>query len=69
MKGVIMYIIKVYVNHNLTKTVTSNDKSLIMERYKSLAGAAEQYTLGSGYDTRVELYKNDKLMSYIETEF
>jgi len=40
-----------------------------MERYKSLAGAAEQYTLGSGYDTRVELYKNDKLMSYVETEF
>ena len=64
-----MYTIKVYVNHKLTKTVISNDKSLIMERYKSLAGAAEQYTLGSGYDTRVELYKNDKLMSYVETEF
>jgi hypothetical protein len=51
------------------KAVESNDKSLMMERYKSLAEAAEQYTLGSGYDTKVELYKNDKLMSYVETEF
>jgi len=64
-----MYIIKVYINHKLMKAVESNDKSLMMERYKNLAEAAEQYTLGSGYDTKVELYKNDKLMSYVETEF
>lgn len=64
-----MYIIRVYVDHKLTKTVTSNDKSLIMERYERLAGIAEQYTLGSGYDTKVELYKNDKLMSCVENEF
>ena len=64
-----MYIIKVYVNHNLTKIITSNDKSLMMERYKSLAEAAEQYTLVFGYDTKVELYENDKRINYVETEF
>jgi hypothetical protein len=64
-----MYIIKVYVNHKLTKAVESNDKSLIMERYERLAGIAEQYTFVFGYDTKVELYKNDKLMSYVENEF
>jgi hypothetical protein len=51
------------------KAVESNDKSLIMERYERLAGIAEQYTFAFGYDTKVELYKNDKLMSYVENEF
>jgi hypothetical protein len=64
-----MYIIKVYVDHKLTITVESNDKSLIMERYERLAEIAEHYTFTFGYDTKVELYKNDKLMSYVETEF
>lgn len=64
-----MYIIKVYVDHKLTITVESNDKSLIMERYERLAGIAEQYTFVFGYDTKVELYENDKRINYVETEF
>jgi hypothetical protein len=64
-----MYIIRVYVDHKLTKTITSNDKSLMMERYKSLAETTERFTFDFGYDTKVELYENDKRINYVETEF
>ncbi len=64
-----MYIIKVYVDHKLTKTIKNSNKSLIIKKYERLAGIAEQYTFGSGYDTKVELYKNDKRINCIETEF
>lgn len=63
-----MYIIRVYVNHKLTKTIESNVKSLMMKKYRRLTRTAEQYTADSGYDTKVELYENDKLINCVEAE-
>ncbi len=64
-----MYIIRVYINHKLTKTIESNVKSLMMEMYRRLTRIAEQYTFDFGYDTKVEIHENDKLINCIETEF
>ncbi len=41
----------------------------ITERYKSLAKTTERFTFDFGYDTKVELYENDKRINYVETEF